>query len=77
MISRSDNDCAMTEQDAVAADELKKLCQQLVHATQFKSMRSFVAGSSAEIACGEMSMKSLGVKKDSEDVDYMHYSIYH
>ena len=35
VMSRADKDCAMTEQDAVAADELKRFCQQLVHTAQF------------------------------------------
>ena len=74
-MSRADKDCAMTEQDAVAADELKRFCQQLVHAAQFKSVRRFIAGSYAELAHSNVSMRTCGLKTDTQDIDLMYYSI--
>ena len=50
VMSRADKDCEMTEQDAVAADEMERFCQQLVNAAQFKTTRSFGAGSQAELS---------------------------
>ena len=58
-MSRADKDCAMTEQDAVAADELKRFCQQLVHAAQFKSVRRFIAGSHVELPYNDLSMQRM------------------
>ena len=74
-MSRADRDSAMTEQDAVAADELKRFCQQLVRAGQFRSRRRFTAGSSVETEYSELSMHVFSVNMDNEDVDYMLYSI--
>ena len=66
----------MTQQDAaVAADELKRFCQQLVFHGQFRSMRRFTAGSSAEIVDCMSSMRECGLSTDAEDVDRMYYSI--
>ena len=49
VMSRAAKDCAMTEQDAVAADELKRFCQQLIIHGQFKMVRRLKVGSCVEI----------------------------
>ena len=73
-MSRADDDCAMTVLDAVAVDELKRFSQQLVHAAQITSVRSYipVAGSHVELPCNASSMLACGLKLDTEDVDHMH-----
>ena len=58
VMSRADKGCAMTEQDAVAADELKRFSQQLVHTAQFISARRFTAGSQAELPGNVSSMEA-------------------
>ena len=76
VMSRADKDCAMTEQDAVAADELQRFSQQLVHKAQFKSVRFFTAGSHVELPQNHLSMQACGLKVNTEDVDCMHYLLH-
>ena len=66
----------MTEQDAVAADELKRFSQQLVHKAQFKSFRSFEAGSYVELPNNYPSMGVCGMKMDTEVFDITFYLSY-
>jgi hypothetical protein len=68
-------DCAMTERDAAAADELKKFCLQLAHTAQFKSKRNYTVGSHVELVAHRQSMRACGLNMDTADVDYMYYSI--
>ena len=74
-MSRVDNDSTMTQQDAVAADELKRFCQQLVFHGQFKSVRLFKAGSMAEIENCGYGMKACGLALEEQNVDMMYYII--
>lgn len=74
-MSSADKDCAMAEQDAVAADELKRFCQQLVHTAQFKPVRTCAAGSHAELERNASSMRACGLKLDTQDVDTTLYEL--